>query len=151
MLTDLHPIVRALDALPYPCTLVGSRGLGLHRAHSDYDYLLARPSPPKYLDEVDARKKLTAELVALGFTLCKEGHGYGPDTSADVFAWRGKPADVDVIVVSEPEYARRIATIAKLRAACATVEECGRLYRGLKTEKAWPTFWALVRALEVKP
>ena len=146
MLTDMHPIVRALDALPYPCTLVGSRGLGLHSAHSDYDYLMARPEgyPPF--------KEAREALIALGFTMPKGGAGYGDDPSADVFTYKVHTTHppVDVIVVTEKEYERRLRVIKILREAASDVKTVGSLYRGLKEYKSWPLFWALIRKLELK-
>lgn len=147
-IVQIHPAVRALDAMPYTAHLVGSRALNLHREGSDHDYLLVAPSDSKYSKEYEEMERA---LAAAGFVADKAGRGYGPDPSAEVWTWPAiegtKMPGVDVIIVSREEFDRRIATLAAMRNRARSVEEMGRFYRAMKAEKGWPLFWATVREL----
>lgn len=149
MLADMHPGVRALDALPHTFNLIGSRSLGMHKPDSDYDYLLVvREFYTPMGGQVEPWRE---NLTVAGFERTEQ-HGYGPDRAAEVWQWHGEGhPSIDVIVVETNEGARRLRFFRSLQAQGerhGPNTEAGKFYRAMKNEKRWPLLWAALRAFE---
>jgi len=147
--TDEHPVATALRAIG-PLTLVGSRCFNpwhkLAGPESDWDYYLTFPGEGEERDNEENRTR--AALECLGFErLPGFGGPYGED-GAIAGIWRlpavemfGRAwSNVDVIVLHESVATWRLPVLARMSQS----KKIGELCRGIKSERAWGTFWWVI-------
>ena len=151
MIAKNHPVLDALEALPWECHLIGSRFVGKHYDASDYDFLLAAKLADGQKGMPEERMAIDKALTAAGFTHEPGCYGYGPDRLLwGIYRWKAKDGfvQVDVLVAGAPEAARRLAFF-EMQKVCGH-DDGGKLALALKNGEAWPTLWRVLKYLEGK-
>ena len=143
MIVGTHTIVQKLMESDFTFHLIGSRFLGVHYDHSDWDFY----AEASYAELAG----LIHWLERLGFKPEQQA-GYGPDPALHaIMCWKsdslpaGQPP-VDVLIGLSDEIALRVRFLEELKGRGN--DKGGKFCRAMKAEKAWPTLWVTLNRLE---